>query len=290
MTRMIHRTQRSLVASLALSVLCAAALVSGPGTIAGASTPQGGTAPDEFDPKNFGNPASGKSTWLPLAPGYQTVKEGKVNRGHRRLSHRVVTTVTDVTKEINGVRAVAILDQEINGGEVGEQAVDFMAEDKAGNVWLLGSYTEAYEGGEFVNATDAWLAGVDGSEPGLLMPARPTKRTPEWVQEDTSQEGMSTAAVFETGVRDCVPFKCYKKVLVIKEGDELKYFARGVGGIRTKPESAGGENETEELINFTKLSPVGLKEMGDEVLRLDENASTASEDVFGPSEPAKRTL
>ena len=51
-----------------------------------------------------------------------------------------------------------------------------------------------------------------------------------------------------------------------------------------------GENETEELINFTKLSPVGLKEMGDEVLRLDENASTASEDVFGPSEPAKRTL
>ena len=56
------------------------------------------------------------------------------------------------------MRTVAVLDQDIDAGQVAEQALDFLAEDKQGNVWYLGSYTEAYEGGQFVNAADA-LAG-----------------------------------------------------------------------------------------------------------------------------------
>lgn len=271
------------VAAIALSAgLCLSALS------AGAVAPAQARS-DQFNPKNFKNPATGKSRYLPLVPGYQTVKVGHVNRGSRELEHRVVTTVTDVTKEINGVTAVAVLDQDIDAGEIAEQAVDWMAEDKFGNVWSLGSYTETYEGGEFVNAEDAWLAGTDDAKPGLLLKAKATKKTPPWVQEDTADE-QATASVAETGVRNCVPFKCYKNVLVIAEGSELKYFAPRVGGIRTEPPSGSSEDETEELVNFTKLTAVGLAELSDEALRLDEHARETAASVFGQTPPAERTL
>jgi hypothetical protein len=260
--------------------------------LTGATSASAAPSPgDELNPKSFANPATGASKWYPLIPGNQTVKSGHVNKGHRELQHRVVTTVTDVTKEINGVRAVAVLDQDFDGGEIGEQAVDYLAEDKLGNVWYLGSYTEAYEGGQFVNANDAWLAGIDGAKAGILMKANPTKRTPEWSQGYVPGEGSTSARVAKTGVSECVPFKCYKNVLVILEGgSEYKHFARGVGGIRTEPRSSGGANEVEELVNFTKLSPAGLRELGDEVLKLDKHASAESQDVFGTSQAAKRTL
>lgn len=287
---MTDRSHRTPAVALLIAALLSAALVAVLSGGAGASVSS--AAPTAtFDPKNFDDPATGASKWLPLVPGMQIVKLGSVERGHRELEHRVVTTVTDVTKEIDGVRAVAVLDQDFDGGEIGEQAIDYLAEDKDGNVWMLGSYTEAYEGGQFVNANDAWLTGTDGANAGLLMPANPTKRTPPWVLEDIPGEGTSTAQVAKIGVKNCVPFKCYKKVLVIQEGGEYKYYARGVGGIRTGPKVPGsGDNEIEELINVTKLSPVGLEELSNEALKLDEHARETSADVYGQSQAAKRTL
>jgi hypothetical protein len=278
---------RSFVAAVAATTLCVGLLVAA--TSAGAATRRQASS-TQFNTRNFSNPASGKSRYLPLVPGYQTVKNGHVNKGHRELQHRVVTTVTDVTKEINGVKAVAVIDQDFDGGEIGETAIDYLAEDKFGNVWTLGSYTEAYEGGQFVNANDAWLTGTDGAKPGLLLPAKATKKTPAWTQEDIPGQGKSSAKVFATNVSNCVPFKCYKNVLVIQEGGEHKYFAPGVGGIRTKPPSHSGENEVEELVNFTKLSPTGLAELSNEALRLDKHARQTAESVFGQSQAAKRTL
>src|SRR5207249_7171089 len=127
--------------------------------------------PGRFAPSNFGSPARASNRWLPLRPGTQWVREGRVNIGHRRLSHRVVSTVTDVSKEVDGVRTVGVIDQDINGGQIAEQSVDWFGEDKQGNVWDLGSYTESYEGGQFVNASDARLAGIKGSKPGILIEA-----------------------------------------------------------------------------------------------------------------------
>ena len=131
------------------------------------TTSKAGQAEDgseTFDRSNFGAPATGANKWMPLEPGTQSVRLGHLNRGNRRLTHRRVFTVTDVSKRIDGVRTVAVLDQDIDAGQVAEQALDYLAEDKQGNVWYLGSYTEAYEGGQFVNAADAWLAGVNGAE------------------------------------------------------------------------------------------------------------------------------
>jgi hypothetical protein len=257
-----------------------------------------------FQAKDFGNAPSpsGKpdkatkrtekgNRWFPLEAGIQAVRDGKVNVGDRRLTHRIVYTVTDVVRNINGVQATAILDQDFNGGELAEQAVDYVAEDRRGNIWYLGSYTEAYEGGQFVNATDAWLTGINGAKAGLLMKARP-QRGMSYLEATVPGEGSAVSQVVRTGASECVPFKCYKDVIVIQEGTsgaEYKYYAPGVGGIRTEPRYSGGEQETEVLVNFTQLSPRGLAEISGEVLKLERHAREVVPDVFGRAPPAKRT-
>jgi hypothetical protein len=233
--------------------------------------------------------ATGANRWLPLKPGNQAVLLGAVNRGSRRLPHRRVYTITDASKVIDGVRTVIALDQDFDGGQIAEQALDYLAEDRKGNVWYLGSYTEAYEGGRFVNANDGWLAGVKGGRAGIMMPAKPRVGMAPYAQEHAPGDDPTIAKVVRSGVSQCVPFKCYHGVLVIEEGgSENKYFAAGVGGILTEPKSKAGEEETEKLINFSRLRPRGLAELAAEALKLDHHAAKTVPAVFGPSKPAKR--
>jgi hypothetical protein len=241
------------------------------------------------------NPARGANRWDPIVPGRQSVREGRLNVGHRRLVHRRVYTITNVSKAINGVRTVAVLDQDFNGGQLAEQALDYLAEDRAGNVWYLGSYTETYEGGQFVNATDGWLAGVKHARAGILMKAHP-KTGASYYESKALGESASPAQVIKTGASKCVPFKCFKDVVIIQEGGgsgngaEWKYYAPGVGGILTEPHYQGGEQETEPLINATQLSPRGLAEISAEALKVDRHARVVAPDVFGNSKPAKPDL
>jgi hypothetical protein len=243
---------------------------------------------EDFDAKKFGEPGQALNKWLAIKPGYQSVREGALNRGHRRLKHRRVYTVTDVSKEINGVRTILVLDQDFDGGEIAEQALDYLAEDKQGNVWYLGSYTESYEGGQYVNANDAWLAGVRGGRAGILMLSDPKVGSPKYTQAYVPGEGSATAKVTKTNQSKCVPFKCYSNVLVIQEGGENVFYAPGVGAIKTEPRSKGGENETENLINLTQLSATGIDEFSTEAMKLDEHAKITSKRVFGGTPTAKR--
>ena len=244
--------------------------------------------PRTFDPKNFSDSLTDVNRWVPMVPGIQSVRKGFVTVGGRRLPHIRVTTVTGVTKMVNGVRAILVLDQDFDGGQLSEQAIDYLAEDEGGNVWYVGSYTEAYEGGRFLNAEDAWLAGVNGAAPGLYLPAIPKAGTPPYYQTKIPGGEQSTARVVQVGQRTCVPFKCYTDVVVIEEQSaENKYWAPGVGGILTEPLS-GASQEIEELVNISQLSPQALAELSAEALKLDRNAAVHVPSVFGGSEPAKR--
>jgi hypothetical protein len=280
--------------ALAVAAAAAATLAGGTLTACGNSSADERAAaavpPPRLVPADYGaDTATDRNRFFPLKPGSQSVRLGKVNRGSRRLAHRRVTTVTDVFKRIDGVQAVAILDQDFDGGQIAEQALDWLAVDRRGAVRYLGSYTEAYEGGRFVNANDGWLAGVKGAKAGIYMLARPRVGSPAYTQEDQPGSDPTVAKVVRSGARVCVPFKCYRGVLVIEEdGSENKYFAPGVGGIKTEPKRGGGEDETEELINLTQLRPRGLAELSDEVLKLDRHARSTVRDVFGPSRPARR--
>jgi hypothetical protein len=240
----------------------------------------------KFDPKNFEDSIGEPNRWFPLVPGTQTLRDGSITRGSRKLKHQLRVTVTDVTKEVNSVRTVLVLDQDIDAGQVGEASIDYLAQDKYGNIWYLGSYTELYEGGQFVNAVDAWLAGKKGAKPGVWMLTDP-KEGMKYVQMQNSRETIRSE-VDKVNDRKCVPFKCFKSLRVLEDGSEFKYFGPGVGHIATEPNYSGGEQETEELINVVKLSPKGLAEMSAEALKMDKHARKEAKSVFGKSEPAQR--
>jgi hypothetical protein len=272
------RRARILTVAVAVAALSAGSLVS---AMAGAET--WGAAP-------LGDRASPDNPWQPLTPGLQSVARGYVNAGSRRLPHIRVYTVTDVVKVIHGVRSVAVLDQDIDGGQIVEQAIDYLSVDARGTIWYRGSYTEGYEGGRFLNALDGWLDGRQGAKAGIFMPARPRVGTPSYYQQQVPGLEATTAQVVKTRQSKCVPFRCFKNVVVILEGgDEYKYYAPGVGGIRTEPRSSsGGPQETEDLINVRQLGARGLADISAEVLKLDKRARTTMPDAFGAAPAATR--
>ena len=251
-------------------------------------TPTPQRIPRVFDRKYFEAAGSDVNPWVPMTPGVQVIRKGTVYVGGRIVPHVTVTTITNATKTIDGVKAVLVLDQDVDGGQVSEQAVDYLAEDVGGNVWYLGSYTEVYEGGQFLNAEDAWLAGVNGAVAGLWFPGDPRPGSRPFFQVQVPGVEQSTAQVVQAGKRKCVPFDCFKDVVVLQEaGSENKYWAPGVGQILTEPLS-GTAQEIEQLINVKELGRSGLAELSAEALKLDRHAAQTAPSVFAASNPAVR--
>src|SRR5262245_8251369 len=52
----------------------------------------------QFSSRNFRSPTRINSRWLPLVPGTQVTLDGQANRSGTPLPHRVIFTVTDLTK------------------------------------------------------------------------------------------------------------------------------------------------------------------------------------------------
>jgi hypothetical protein len=259
------------------------------------SVPEEATHRD-FDSDNFDNSAQVDNKWHPLPPGTQWVYEGRSNRGFGRLPHRVIFTVTDLTKEINGVESVVLWDRDINAGKLLEGELAFHAQDNDGNVWLMGEYPEEYEDGKVAGAPDTWLAGVDDARAGVLMRADPRVGTSSYRQGLVpSIEFGDVAKVIKTGGRNCVPVDCYENVLVTDEtnpyeeadGHQLKYYAPGVGNIRAAPKG-GKEKEVLVLIDVRKLGPRALAKVRQEALKLDKRAYRVRKDVYGRTPPAER--
>src|SRR4051812_30488917 len=104
----MRRFRIGLVAAAAMATM---ALSNAPGALA---TGQGTMSKKQADAKDFDAANfSARSTtvdnkFLPLAPGTQYVYDGTANRGSGSGSHEVVFTVTDATKWIDNVQAVAI--------------------------------------------------------------------------------------------------------------------------------------------------------------------------------------
>jgi hypothetical protein len=205
-----------------------------------------------------------------------------------------VSTVTYLVKLIDGVPTVVLWDVDVNEGVLQESELAFQAQDDDGNVWLLGEYPEEYEDGRFKTAESTWFSGFEGAKPGVLMRANPRPRTPSYLQGLAPRiEFQDRAKVSKTGLRTCVPLKCYDDVLLIDEwnplepedGHQLKYFASGVGNVRV---GALDDPEAEELglISMTKLSLASLAEARAEALKLERHAYKVSPKLYGRTPPA----
>lgn len=247
----------------------------------------------EFDPANFVDPTLDTNPFHPLKPGMQWVRGGTTEVGSRVVPHEIVTTMTDVIRVIDGVPTIAMLDESTDSSEVSQVGMDYLALDKDGNVWILGGYTEEYEGGRYTNTESAWLGAADAA-PGILSPATVTMDTPRWFIGAAPEEKASVGEPVEVGIRSCVAFGCYTDVRVVQEGNvgapdnENKYYAPGVGVINNIPLDASLHQDTFELLNFIELTPAGLAEASQTVLQLERHARKTSPDIYGQAPQSTR--
>jgi len=261
------------------------------------TAPLTGSAED-FKRAQFDDPTHIDNKWLPLTPGTQLVFEGSALDEGERISRRVVTTVTDLSKMIDGVRTLVISERDYTAGQLSEPELAFFAQDNAGNVWLVGEYPEEYEDGKFDKAP-AWISGQKGARAGIAMLAEPGRGAPAYAQgyAPPPVDFTDRARVYKTGQRTRVPVDSYKNVLVTEEFNpdepgafQLKYYAPGVGNVRVgwrgeKEE----EKETLELVHYQHLSQEALAKIRREALEMDKRAYERSE-AYRETPPAQHTL
>jgi hypothetical protein len=237
--------------------------------------------------------------FYPLTPGTQFFLDGFVVADDgTKHPHRIATTVTDLTKVIDGVRTVVVFDVDIQDGRLQESELFFVAQRSDGSVWTLGEYPEEYDNGTLTGAPSTWISGIAGARAGRAMLANPQVGTPTYQQGLAPKVGFDDCAtVFQTGQQACVPVGCFNDVLVVDEfapndptgGHQRKLYAPGLGTIRVEPVGGTGQ----EALKLTKAAPLCPSEFAavrTQVLAQDRRGYHVSPDVYAKTPHAERTL
>lgn len=240
-TRRAHTARRFAAGVVALG------LAAGCGSENASTTVKQTTSTTAYAPKIV--PASFSTTidnrYFPLVPGTVFVYDGTEDGEQQRND----VTVTRDTKVVDGVRCVVVHDVVYVAGAISEDTFDWYAQDAEGAVWYFGEDTKELDrDGKVTSTAGSWEAGVNGAEPGIVMPADPTVgRT--YRQEYRKGEAEDMATVLETDATATVPFGRYDHVLVTKDFTALepdivehKRYAPGVGFISSDLVRGGEEH------------------------------------------------
>lgn len=247
------------------------------------------------DPANFDRSWIIDNKWFPLKPGTKLIYEGTTQEGEEVIPHRVEFAVTDLTKMVNGIKALIVVDADISNGELEELENTYFAQDKNGDTWHLGQYKEVYSEVKLVGGK-LWIVGnPPGAQAGIMMHAEAKPGT------DSYSEGYAPSPfnwtdrgrVFQVGQKTTVVAGSYDDVLVIEEFSEeepgasqLKYYAPGVGVVRVGFAGDDPTMERLELIERVELSPSEMDELRDTALAIEQRAymfcSTAPAEQITP--------
>ena len=227
--------------------------------------------------------------WLRLRPGMQYTTTGKVVSPEGTTVRKVVSTVTGLTKVIDGVKTIVVWDRDYSDGELVESELAFFAQTERGTVWLFGEYPEEYENGKLVGAPSTFISGIDRARAGIAMQAEPHRNTPAYVQAYApTVDFLDCGDVKYKHQRVCVPTGCYNDVMVIDEfnpleppsaGHQRKYYSAGTGLIKVT--AVGGEDrEFLDLVKVTRLTSEVLSRINARALELDRRGYKVSKDVY----------
>jgi hypothetical protein len=251
-----------------------------------------------FDRDDFPRHPNIDNQFFPLVPGRNIIMSGTVLGEDGLLhAHQIVTTVTGVTKLLDGVQTLVVFDRDYEDGQLQESELAFEAQDTRGAVWNVGEYPEEYEDGKLAGAPSTWISGIDRAKAGVSMLAQPRVRSRAYLQGSSpSVDFRDCAKVSQTGQSLCVQGHRYSNVLVIDEwapldpegGHQLKYYAPGVGGIRVAA-AGGASQEVLDLTSFTMLSRAALARVNAQVLAQDRRGYRISPDVYGRTRRAVLT-
>ena len=250
-----------------------------------------------FMARHFPARPRSRNHWLPLLPGTVTVVRGRAEGDDGRMHpHTIVSQVSRVTKIIHGVRSRVVFERDFQDGVLQESELAFEAEDRSGRVWNLGEYPEEYVRGRLDGAPSTWIAGLRHARAGLGMRAFPRLGSPAYLQGIAPTVGFyDCAKVASFQRRVCVPVRCFRQVLVIREwaptdpggGVQLKYYARRVGAIRVGQLGGGSSAEELHLVRHGRMSAAALARVDRAVLAQDHRGYRVSPRVYGRTQQAR---
>jgi hypothetical protein len=222
------------------------------GSSASALAPIHGQYAPKIDPANFVMTIDNR--YFPLLPGTGFHYRGVAENGTTPQTDDMV--VTGQTKMVMGVKCTVVRDTVSSRGHAVEHTLDWYAQDKAGNVWYMGEDTRELHHGRFVKADDSWEAGVNGAEPGIIMPGDP-QRGEAYRQEYYPKYALDQAKVLGPGGTVTVPDGSFKQTLLTVETApkldpgvaERKWYVSGVGDV--KEHTVSGNHEEIVLVSIT---------------------------------------
>jgi len=185
--------------------------------------------------------------------GKKMTYEAKTEEG----TERIETLIPGWTKEVMGVETLVFWDLVYLDGELIEDTRDYIAQDKEGNVWYFGENVDNYVNGLLVDHSGAWLGGINGALPGILMKANPQVGD-EYRQEYYKGEAEDVARVESDNETVTVPAGTYSNSIKIFEWNPLE----SAGGYKYHSKSAGGtvlEEEEDERVELIELDLEGAK-------------------------------
>ena len=153
----------------------------------------------------------------------QFTTDGTVTSAEGTSAHKVVHTVTGLTKVIDGVNTLVMWDRDYSDGELAESELAFFAQSEDGDVWLFGEYPEEYENGE-AGGCAQHLHQRDRQGAGRNRDAGPSADRYAGVRPGLCAQGRFPRLrrrAREGTRRVCVPTGCYDDVLVIDEFNPL---------------------------------------------------------------------
>jgi hypothetical protein len=250
------------VALLGLAVLASGCTSSGSSTAPGASrsvptsaarlAPLHGHYSPSIRPADF--VALIDNRFWPLEPGTGYHYRGV--RGH--TPQRDDEIVLSRTKQILGIACTVVRDTVSEAGRAVERTYDWYAQDREGNVWYMGENSLELKHGQMVRASDSWESGVDGAQPGIIMPGHPQPGDAYRQEYYPPGQALDQARVLRLDGHLTVPDGTFNGLLVTSERSPLepqteqKYYAPGLGEVAERV--VKGHHEEFQLVRVTHAS------------------------------------
>jgi hypothetical protein len=222
-----------------------------------------GAQPVNLDPANFG--ADITNPYWPMKPGTRWTYRSAEASGP---SEDIVIVVTRKTKKLaNGITARVVRDTARSKGQIIEDTFDWYAQDTDGNVWYMGEQTAEFEKGKIVSTEGSWEAGVDGAQPGILLPAQPQVGQ-KYRQEYKKGKAEDNGEVLAMNHLVEVKAGSFEDAMVTMDTStiepdvvEYKFYGHGTGPLLALDISGGAARE--ELMKVDKAAPqVGTGPIG----------------------------
>lgn len=187
------------------------------------------------DPAKFTKSTHISNPYFPVTAGKKYIYEGETADGMERIVEGRLNT----TKTILGITCIVVNFKAYLDGTLIEEAYDWYAQDNEGNVWYFGEAVDNYDStGALENHKGSWEAGVDGAQPGTIMPAYPQAGM-AYREEYYFNHAEDEAKILETGLTVTIPFGTFTNCIKTKnftalepDLNENKYYAPGLGLVK----------------------------------------------------------